>query len=131
MYLKNFAVGPSLLRTIITVNYIQIQNLAFLSFCELHIVCKSQKNLLNTLQFNDSITKNLKSGVFYNFQCWICNEFIHGKCLRNLNVTIKEHLIILSMTEKILELMISIVEDLLIVCSHPPWNKKKGLKESI
>ena len=65
--------------------------------------CKLFKNktrLGNNFQFKDQIAKDLTSGVVYKFQCGLCNESYHGKCVRHLNVTIGEHIGTLPLPKK-------------------------------
>ena len=40
----------------------------------------------------DGVLKELMSGVFYRYQCGLCNESCFGECVRHLNVRIKEHI---------------------------------------
>ena len=55
-----------------------------LDCCELQIVFKSQNKLGNTFHFKDRIPKELTSDVVCKFQCGLCNESYHGKCVRTL-----------------------------------------------
>ena len=45
-----------------------------LNCCKLEIVFKSQNKLAKAFHFKDRIPKELTSGVFYKFQCGLCNE---------------------------------------------------------
>ena len=70
------------------------------NFCKLQIVFKNETKLGNKFHFKDQIPKDLTSGVFYKFQCGLCNESYYGECMRHLNVRIGEHIGISLLTRK-------------------------------
>ena len=71
-----------------------------LNCCKLQIVFKSQNKLAKAFRFKDRISKELTSGVVYKFQCGLCNESYYAKCVRHLNVRIREHIGISPLTRK-------------------------------
>ena len=66
-----------------------------LNCCKLQIVFQSQSKLANGFRFKDRIPKELTSVVVYKFQRGHCNESYYGKCVRHLDVRIREHIGIL------------------------------------
>ena len=61
---------------------------------------KSHNNLAKAFRFKDRIPMELTSVVIYKFQCGFCNESYYGECVRHLNVRIREHIGISSLTKK-------------------------------
>ena len=89
-----------------------------LNCCKLQIVFKTQNKLAKYFRFKDRISKELTSGVFYKFQCGLCNESYCGECVRHPNVTIGEDIRISSMTRKKVKPKGSAVSDHLLLCNH-------------
>ena len=52
----------------------------------------NKARLGNNFRLKDQIPKELTSDVVYKFQCGLCNESYHGKCVRHFNVTIGENI---------------------------------------
>ena len=89
-----------------------------LNCCKLQIVFKNKTRLGNNFHFKDQIPKDLTSGVFYKFQCGLCNESYYGECMRHLNVRIGEHLGVSPLTRKQVKPKNSSVADHLLFCNH-------------
>ena len=84
--------------------------------------CKLFKNktrLGNNFRLKDQIPKDLTSDVVYKFQCGLCNESYHGKCVRHLNVTINEHIGTLPLPKKQVKPEKMSVADHLPFRNHP------------
>ena len=75
-----------------------------LNFRKWQIVFKSQNKLANAFRFEDSIPKELTSGVVYKSQSGICNKSYYGKRVRHINVKIGEHIRILPWLKRKLSL---------------------------
>ena len=86
--------------------------------CKLQIVFKNKIRLGNNFHFKDQIAKDLISGVVYKFQCRLCNESCYGKCVRQLNVRIGEHISMSPLTKKQVKPKNSSVADYLLFCNH-------------
>ena len=93
---------------------------AKLNCSKLQIVFKSQNKLAKAFRFKDRISKELTSGVFYKFQCGLCNESYYGECVRHPNVRIGEHIGISPLTRKKVKPKGSAVSDHLLLCNHSP-----------
>ena len=91
-----------------------------LNCCKLQIVFKSQKKLANVFCFKYRIPKELTSGVFYKFQCGLCNESYYGECERYLNVRIRKDIGISPLTKKKVKPKGSTVSDHLLLCYYSP-----------
>ena len=89
-----------------------------LNCCKLQIVFKNKTRLGNKFHFKDQIPKDLTSGVFYKFQCGLCNESYYGECMRHLNVRIGEHIGISPLTRKQVKPKNSSAADHLLLCNH-------------
>ena len=89
-----------------------------LNCCKLHIVFKSQDKLAKDFCLKDLLPKELPSGVLYKYQCGLCNESYYGKCVRHLNVRIREHIGISPLTRNKVKSKDSAVSDHLLLCKH-------------
>ena len=87
---------------------------------KLQIVFKSQNKLAKAFLFKDRIPKELTSGVIYKFQCGLCNESYYAKCVRHLNVRIREHIGISRLTRKKSKPKGTTVRDHLLLYNHSP-----------
>ena len=81
---------------------------------------KNKTRLGNNFRLKDQIPKDLTSDVVYKFQCGLCNESYHGKCVRHLNVTIGEHIGTLPLPKKQVKPENRSVADHLPFCNHSP-----------
>ena len=93
---------------------------AMLNCCKLQSVFKSQNKLAKAFRVKDRNSKELTSGVFYKFQCGLCNESCYGECARHPNVTIGEHIGISSLTRKKVKHKGTAVSDHFLLCNHSP-----------
>ena len=91
-----------------------------LNCSKLQIVFKSQNKLAKAFRVKDRNSKELTSGVFYKFQCGLCNESYYGECVRHSNVRIGEHIGISPLTRKKVKPKGSAVSDHLLFCNHSP-----------
>ena len=57
-----------------------------LNCCKLQVIFKSQNKLCNNFRFKDPVLQTLTSGVVYNFQCGLGNEYYNEECVRHLVV---------------------------------------------
>ena len=89
-----------------------------LNCCKLQIVFKSQNKLAKAFRVKDRISKQVTYGVFYKFQCGLCNESYYGECVRHLNVTIEKHIRISPLTRKKVKPKGGAVSDHLLLCNH-------------
>ena len=71
-----------------------------LNCCKLQLVFKSQNKLCNNFHFKDLVPQILTSGVFYKFQCGLCDESYYRVCVRHLAVRSSEHIGISPVTNK-------------------------------
>ena len=71
-----------------------------LNCCNFQIVFKNKTRLGNNFYFKDQVPKYFTSFVVYKFRCELCNESYYGKCVRHLNVRIREHIVISPLTRK-------------------------------
>ena len=85
-----------------------------LNCCKLQIVFKNKTRLGNNLHFRDQVPKDLTSGVFFKFQCGLCNESYYRECM---SVRIGEHIGIWRVTRKQGEPKNSFVADHLLICN--------------
>ena len=79
---------------------------------------KNKTRLGNNFYFKDQIPKDLTSSVVYKFQCGLCNESYYGKCVRNLNARIGEHVFISPLNEKQVNPKNNSVANHLLFCYH-------------
>ena len=79
----------------------------------------NKARLGNNFRLKDQIPKELTSDVVYKFQCGLCNESYHGKCVRHLNVTINEHIGTLPLPKKQVKPKKMSVADHLPFRNHP------------
>ena len=79
---------------------------------------KNKTRLGNNFRFKDQIPKDFTSGVIYKFQCGLCNESYHDKCVRHLKVTIGEHIGALPLPKKQVKPENRSVADHLPLCNH-------------
>ena len=75
-----------------------------------------QEKLANTFRFKDCIPKELTSGVLYKFQCGFYSESYYGKCVRQLNGKIGEHIGTPLLTKKKVKPKGSAVTNHLLLC---------------
>ena len=79
---------------------------------------KNKTRFSNNFHFKDQIPKDLTSGVVSKFQCGICNDSYYGECVRQLNVTIGEHIGISPLTKKQIKPKNSSVANHLLLCNQ-------------
>ena len=63
--------------------------------CKLQLVFKNKTRLCNNFHFKDRISKNLTSGVVYNFQCRFYSQSYYGECVSTnelVNILVYQHL---------------------------------------
>ena len=88
-----------------------------LSCCKLQIVFNITKyQILFVLQI--VFQKKLTSGVVYKFHCGLCNESCYGECVRHLNLRIRKHIAIATLTKK--KSKISALGDHFLLCNLSP-----------
>ena len=58
----------------------------YLNCCKLQVIFKSQNKLCNNFRFKGPVLQTLTSGVVYNFQCGLGNEYYNEECVRHLVV---------------------------------------------
>ena len=75
---------------------------------------KNKTRLGNKFHFKDRIPKDLTSGVVCKFQCVLCRESYHNKCVRHLNVRIGKDIGISPLTKKQVKLRNSPAADQLL-----------------
>ena len=90
-----------------------------LNYWILQITFKSKSKLANAFRFTDWIPKELTSGVIYNIQCGLCDEF-YGEKVRQTNVRFGEHTGISQLTKKKVKPKSSAVSNHLLLCNHSP-----------
>ena len=90
-----------------------------LNCCKLEIGFKCQTKLSSSSQFKDSIPKDLISGVFYKFQCGLCNESYYGESIMHLDKRSGEHIGVSLFTgKKVKPIKNSAVRDNLLHCNY-------------
>ena len=60
--------------------------------CKLQFIFKNQSKIYDNFCFKDTVPQTLTSGVVYNFQYGLCNEFYYGECVGHLAVRSGEHI---------------------------------------
>ena len=84
--------------------------------CKMQIF-KNTTRLSNNFHFKDSIPKDLTSGIFWKFQCGLCNKSFYGEYVRHLNIGIGEYIGILPLKKQVTPKNSSLADHLLI-CNH-------------
>ena len=92
-----------------------------LNSCELQIVFKSQRRLLNVFRFKDRLPRDIVSGVVYKYTCGRCNSTYYGETNRHLKVRSGEHIGISPLTfKKTKPSKESTIRDHLLNCNNIP-----------
>ena len=91
-----------------------------LNSCELQIVFKSQRRLLNVFRFKDRLPRDIVSGVVYKYTCGRCNSTYYGETNRHLKVRSVEHIVISPSTFKKTKASIA-SRDHLLNCNNIPF----------
>ena len=68
--------------------------------CNIKVIFQSKNCLSNLFRFKDSIPKELRSHIVYEFLCSNCNITYYGETERHLNVRSGEHLSLSALTGK-------------------------------
>ena len=62
------------------------------SHATLKVVLRTKIKLSSKFTFKDKISKEIRSLLYYKFQCSSCNALYCGKAKRNFNICISDHM---------------------------------------